>query len=155
MFPVSNNTDNNPSNNDIKWKDTTQFVVPLTKGRVIKVYDGDTITIASKLQFPNSPMYRFSVRLNGIDCPEIKGKSEEEIAVAKEARDAMTALINQKEVTLLNVANEKYGRVLADVYLGSLHVNQWLIDERFALAYNGGTKQIPKSWARYRLTGEI
>jgi micrococcal nuclease len=99
-------------------------------------------------------MYRFSVRLNGIDCPEIKGKSAEEIAVAKEARDAMTALIYQKEVTLLNVANEKYGRVLADVYLGSLHLNQWLIDQRFAVAYDGGTKKTPESWARYRLTGD-
>jgi len=140
------------SNEEIKWEDTRPFVMPLTKGRVIKVYDGDTITVASKLPFPNSPLYRFSVRLNGIDCPEIKGKTAEEIAVAKEARDAMTALIYQKEVTLLNVANEKYGRVLADVYLGSLHLNQWLIDQRFAVAYDGGTKKTPESWAKYRLT---
>ena len=142
------------SNKEIKWEDTTPFVMPLTKGRVIKVYDGDTITVASKLPFPNSPFYRFSVRLNGIDCPEIKGKTAEEIAVAKEARDAMMALIYQKEVTLLNVANEKYGRILADVYLGGLYVNQWLIDQRFAVAYDGGTKRIPESWAKYRLTGD-
>jgi len=141
-------------NNEIQWEDTVPFVVPLSGGRVIKVYDGDTITIASKLPFPNSPMYRFSVRLNGIDCPEIKGKSAEEIAVAKEARDAMTAMILQKDVTLKNVANEKYGRVLADVYLGNLHLNQWLIDQRFAVAYDGGTKKTPESWARYRLTGD-
>ena len=139
----------------IKYADTVPFVVPLTGGRVIKVYDGDTITIASKLPIPDSPMYRFSVRLNGIDCAEIKGKSVEEIACANEARDTMTAMILQKDVTLKNVANEKYGRVLADVYLGDLHLNQWMIDQRFAVAYDGGTKKVPESWAKYRLTGEI
>jgi len=139
----------------INYNDTVPFVMPLTGGRVIKVYDGDTITVASKLPFPDSPLYRFSVRLNGIDCAEIKGKSVEEIACAKEARDAITTMIYQKDVTLKNVANEKYGRVLADVYLGDLHLNQWLIDQRFAVAYDGGTKKAPESWAKYRLTGEI
>ena len=67
----------------------------------------------------------------------------------------MTAMILQKDVTLKNVANEKYGRVLADVYLGDLHLNQWMIDQRFAVAYDGGTKKAPESWAKYRLTGEI
>jgi micrococcal nuclease len=139
----------------IKWEDTVPFVTPITGGQVIKVYDGDTITIASKLPIPDSPLYRFSVRLNGIDCAEIKGRSVEEIACANEARDAMTQMILHKDVTLKNVANEKYGRVLADVYLGDLHLNQWLIDQRFAVAYDGGTKKVPESWARYRLTGEI
>jgi micrococcal nuclease len=138
----------------INWDDTVPFVMPLTGGRVIKVYDGDTITIASKLPFPDSPLYRFSVRLSGINCPEIKGMSIQEIACAKDARDAMIEMINQKDVTLKNVANEKYGRVLADVYLGDLHLNQWMIDQRFAVAYDGGTKKVPDSWAKYRLTGE-
>jgi endonuclease YncB( thermonuclease family) len=139
----------------INYADTVPFVMPLTGGRVIKVYDGDTITIASKLPIPDSPLYRFSVRLNGIDCAEIKGKSVEEIACANEARSTMAAMILQKDVTLKNVANEKYGRILADVYLGDLHLNQWMIDQRFAVAYDGGTKQTPESWAKYRLTGDM
>jgi micrococcal nuclease len=139
----------------IKWEDTVPFVVPLTGGRVIKVYDGDTITIASKLPIPNSPIYRFSVRLNGIDCPEIKGKTDEEISVAEEARDALSSLILNKDITLKNVGNEKYGRVLADIYLGELHINKWLIEQRFAVAYDGGKKKIPESWGKYRLTGNF
>ena len=59
---------------DIKWEDTVEFTFPIKGGRVIKVYDADTITIASKLPFDDSPMYRLSVRLNGIDTPEMKGK---------------------------------------------------------------------------------
>ena len=33
----------------IEWKDTIPFIPPVDKGLVIKVYDGDTITIAAKL----------------------------------------------------------------------------------------------------------
>ena len=59
---------------DIKLEDTVEFTFPIKGGRVIKVYDADTITIASKLPYNESPMYRLSVRLNGIDAPEMKGK---------------------------------------------------------------------------------
>ena len=139
----------------IKWEDTVPFVVPITSGQVIKVYDGDTITVASKLPFDRSPLYRFSVRLNGIDTPEMKGKTPEEKSVATEARDAVSVLILNKNVILRNVAMEKYGRVLADVYCDDIHINQWLIDKRFAVKYDGGTKRSPESWARYHVTGEI
>jgi len=44
----------------ITWNETIPFVPPITNGYVIKVYDGDTITIASKLPYINSPLYRFS-----------------------------------------------------------------------------------------------
>ena len=137
----------------VAYEDTIPFVVPITGGQVIKVYDGDTITIASKLPYKKSPLYRFSVRLNGIDCPEIKGKTDDEISIAKVARDQLSALIMNKHVTLKNVATEKYGRVLADVYLDNLHINQWLIDKRLAVKYDGGTKIIPESWTRYYVTG--
>jgi hypothetical protein len=46
---------------DIKWDDTVAFTFPITGGRVIKVYDADTITIASKLPYDASPMSRLSV----------------------------------------------------------------------------------------------
>jgi len=59
---------------DIKLEDTVEFTFPIKGGRVIKCYDADTITIASKLPYKESPLYRLSVRLSGIDAPEIKGK---------------------------------------------------------------------------------
>ena len=80
---------------DIKWEDTVEFKFPIKGGRVIKVYDADTITIASKLPYDESPMYRLSVRLNGIDTPEIKGKgiSDEEKEAAKNARDFVSNMV--------------------------------------------------------------
>ena len=52
------------------WANTVAFVPPVTSGKVIKVYDGDTITIATKLPINKSPIYKFQVRLTGIDSPK-------------------------------------------------------------------------------------
>ena len=131
---------------NINWKDTIEFTYPISGGYVIKVYDGDTITIASKMPYENSPLFRFSVRLNGIDTPEIKSKNENEKTLAKKARDSLSQLIMNKNVTLKNIKNEKYGRILADVYLDELHLNKWMIDQSFAVAYAGKTKEPPSLW---------
>ena len=137
-------------------KDLPLFVPPLKTGKVIKVYDGDTITIASKVPgLYNSPIYKFSVRLNGIDTPEMRTKDEDEKEIATLARDALSEKIMGKEIRLENIKTEKYGRVLCDIYLAQIHLNQWLIDEKYALPYDGGTKVIPKSWKKYHKTGEI
>ena len=146
---------NNSAVETITWDDTIPFVPPVSGGQVIKVYDGDTITIASKLPYSGSPLYRFSVRLNGIDTPEIKGKTDDEITVAKQARDALSKLILNNQIQLKNTQTEKYGRILADVYLGDLHINKWLVEQHFAVVYDGGTKKSPASWLRYRMVGEI
>ena len=54
-----------------------------------------------------------------------------------------------------NVSTEKYGRLLADVYLGDLHINKWMLDNRYVASYDGGTKIAPKSWNKYREKGDI
>jgi micrococcal nuclease len=136
---------NNPALNPLKslTKSSTKsipFIPPITEGEVMHVYDGDTITIVSKLPYDASPLYRFSVRLAGIDCAEIKGKTERERELAQEAKVALQKLILNKVVVLKNLKTEKYGRVLADVYLGDIHVNQWLLDNKYAVQYSGGKK---------------
>lgn len=141
---------------NIEWKDTKPFVIPLNGGHVIKVYDGDTITVANKLPIYHcNDMFRFSVRLNGIDTPEIKGKNDDEKEAAKVAKNALSEKILHKYVVLKNVSTEKYGRLLADVYLGDLHINKWMLDNRYAVSYDGGTKIAPKSWNKYREKGDI
>ena len=133
----------------IEWKDTIPFVPPIEHGFVIKVYDGDTITIASKLPYQTSPMFRFSVRLHGIDCPEMKSNDENERICAELAKQEVTKLVMNKVVTLKNLQTEKYGRILADVYIDDLHVNKHMIDKRLAVTYDGGTKKSPKNWMKY------
>ena len=126
---------------NITYTDTVTFIPPIVYCKVIKVYDGDTITVASKLPFKGSPLYRFSVRLASIDSPEIKGDTPKECAAAILARDALHSLIFGKIIELRNNGREKYGRLLADVYLNDLHVNQWMLDNKWAIKYDGGKKQ--------------
>ena len=137
------------------WDTAIPFIPPVDKGMVIKVYDGDTITIASKLPYQSSPLYRFSVRLNGIDCPEIKGKDDNEKECAQIAKKCLSDLILHKMVTLKNVKTEKYGRLLAEVYLEDLHLNKYMIEQRLAVAYDGGTKISPCNWMNYYNGGHL
>lgn len=136
-------------------KNSIPFVPPITEGVVIKVYDGDTITIVSKLSYDASPLYSFSVRINNIDCPEIKGKTDEEKQCAQIARNKVSELVLHKKVTLENVSTEKYGRVLADVVIDGVNIAEYLLANRLALSYNGGTKEPPVNWMNYHLYGKM
>jgi endonuclease YncB( thermonuclease family) len=123
------------------WETTVPFVPPIQSGYVIKVYDGDTFTIASKLPYSTSPTYRFNVRLSKIDCAELKTSDKKQKKKAIEAKDALVSLIYGKKVYLRNVQTEKYGRLLADVYIGKVNVNQYMLDNKFAEPYDGGAKR--------------
>ena len=133
----------------IMWNDAILFVPPIQQGQVIKVYDGDTITIASKLPYAESPFYRFQIRLLGIDSPEIKGKTQEEKDAACLSQKELENLILQKMVYLKDISQEKYGRILANVYVdyptpenpkNQIHLNQWMLDKGYAVPYDGKTK---------------
>jgi hypothetical protein len=137
----------------IDWNDCEPFVPPIDRGIVIKVYDGDTITIASRLPYQDSPLYRFSVRLNGIDCPEIKGTNSFEKECAQIAKQVMTELVLNKLVILKNIKTEKYGRILADVYIDELYINEHMLEKRLAISYDGGKKDSPKNWMEYYSKG--
>jgi endonuclease YncB( thermonuclease family) len=134
---------------NINYHDTIPFIPPLTCGKVIKVYDGDTLTIASKLPYEGCPVYRFSVRINGIDCPEMRTKNQNEKTCAKMAKAKVYDAVFGKIVTLQNVKLEKYGRVLADVYIGDVSLGDMLCQYNLAVKYDGGTKHVPIDWLEY------
>lgn len=133
----------------VSYQDTTPFIPPLTFGKVIKVYDGDTLTIASKLPYDRSPLYRFSVRINGIDCPEMRTKNANEKTCAKLAKQKVYDTVFNQIVELKNVKLEKYGRVLADVYYNNVSIGEILCDNNLAVKYDGGTKNTPEDWLEY------
>jgi micrococcal nuclease len=131
------------------WSKVKPFIPPIKGGIVIKVYDGDTITIVSRLPYEDSELFKFSIRLKGIDCPEIKSPNEDEKQLAIDARDALSRLLLHKFIILKNISTEKYGRILADVYLDEKHINKWMLEQKFAIEYNGGTKQKSDFWIKY------
>lgn len=125
-----------------------KYIPQITHGRVVDVYDGDTITIVGYVKY-NPDLFRFSVRLNGIDCPEMKGKYENEKIVAKFAKQYVNDIIYDKIITLEDVSLDKYGRVLAKVMFGSRDIAKELVEKNMAVTYDGGTKICPDNWLSY------
>ena len=126
-----------------------KFIPPITGGRVIACYDGDTITIASKLPYKNSELYKFAVRINGIDCPEIRSKNKNEKKCAYIAKNKIEDLLLNKIIKLENVNTEKYGRLLADVIINNISVGDWLLEQNLAVKYEGKAKTPPDDWMEY------
>ena len=151
----------NISLEDANWKNTIEFVPLVSEGKVIKVYDCDTITIATKIPYLTSLnesniMYRFHVRLLGIDTPEMKTKNEDEKSIAHLAQKALSDLILNKNVSLKNTSLDKYGRILANVYTeNGVELSNWAILNRYAVSYDGGTKKSPTSWSEYYKSGQV
>tara|TARA_B100000405_G_scaffold175684_1_gene122867 strand:- start:24 stop:461 length:438 start_codon:yes stop_codon:yes gene_type:complete len=139
----------------ITYKDTIPFVPPISEGIVVKCYDGDTITVATRLPYETSPLYRFSVRVLGIDCPEIRTKCKDEKQCAKMAKAHLKQLIMNQKVKLNVQGTDKYGRVLADVEVfkddQSINIAEEMIKNRYAIVYSGGKKNPPTNWLHYHL----
>ena len=102
------------------------------KAKIIDVYDGDTVTAVVDLGFLH--FQEMKLRLYGIDTPELRG---EERAQGIIVRDILRDMILDKEVIINSYKDKqgKYGRYLATILLDDVNVNQWLLDEGHAVAY--------------------
>ncbi len=115
--------------------------------KVLSVHDGDTFTIqlSEQLSIFGS---KISVRVKGIDAPEIHGKGKCEYARAQEAKHELEALLtHSKTVTLKSIARDKYFRLLADIYADDHNVADILLSKKLAYSYNGKTKA-QMNWCR-------
>ena len=116
-----------------KYHETMKFISPINAGFVIKVINGNSITIASQLLNSHLSLYRFQIQLAGINCPDLQGRTVQERTLAIEARKKLNELIFGHWIQLQNAKHEKYGRILADVFLGNLHVNNWMLENGLAV----------------------
>jgi len=122
--------------------------------KVIDVYDGDTITIAVKL---NRKIYQYKVRMYGYDSPEMKPRlnipnRNEIIQKAHKAKEVLSEVILNKIVVveIQKKTWDKYGRLLGVIYISirrgltmksyNLNVNEYMIDKGHGYSYYGGTK---------------
>ena len=130
----------------IPTKKIKPFIPIVTNGVVVNVHDGDTITLAT---YVNDKLYKFSVRLRGIDCAEIRTTNAIEKECAELAKKETSELVMGKYVDLENVNIDKYGRLLADVIVNGTNVSHHLLQRRLAVEYFGKTKIVPKNWMSY------
>lgn len=109
---------------------------------VISIYDGDTMTVSIK-DVPAVFGEKMSIRLRGIDTPEMKGQCDAEKALAGEAKKfVMNKIPIGSTIILTNVGRDKYFRLDATILLADgTSLSQLLIDNHLAYEYDGGTKQ--------------
>lgn len=110
--------------------------------KFLKNYDGDTISVNIDGQHHLFGK-NISVRIRGIDTPEIKGASECEKKSARNAKKLVFNLLkNAKRVDLKNVSRGKYFRVVADVVFDGKNLSEILVKNKLAVFYGGGKKQL-------------
>ena len=106
-------------------------------------YDGDTCYVSA----PALPgkLSKMSVRVLGIDTPEIKGKCEKEKELALIGRQTANQLFRAADkIEFKDLKWDKYGgRVLSNVYLDGKLYSNILIEKGLARPYDGGAK---KGW---------
>ena len=113
-----------------------------------KVVDGDTIDVTIDLGFDLYKKER--VRVAGVDTPEKRTRNLEEKALGLDAtawiKDKLEGAINGSDDLIIRTELDggvgKYGRLLGWCYIGdaSVSLNEKMIDEGYAWAYDGGTK---------------
>ena len=139
------------------WEDTSVYIPPVDSGRVIKVYDGDSLTIAVYMNNEIDKPYRFAVRLHGVDCPEKRSHNQTERTVSAIAQCHIEKMTLGSIINLKNVSFDKYGRLLASVITSdNIDLSSWLLDKRLAVPYGGGCRKGgPNCWLAYYNTGSL
>ena len=106
----------------------------------IRTYDGDTITFNLPGLHPIIGE-KISIRVNGIDTPEIKGKCEKETYDAKQAQQMVADILKEAEqIDLKDMERGKYFRIAADVIVDGENLADVLVEAGVAVRYDGGKK---------------
>lgn len=124
------------STNELNFQGKTKWC------KVVSVYDGDTIRVV--FRFYNG-LYKFNCRLEGIDTPELRTKNMEEKKAGYVARDKLREKILNKVIQIKCNKFDKYGRLLITPFYNHINICEWLINNQYAVPYDGGTKTKFKS----------
>ena len=116
---------------------TPKDIFTLSPEQIVEVYDGDTF----KIDLPSQhPLFGddISVRVFGIDTPEMRGTSDEVKALAYKAKNRTQELLSDaKTIELKNPQRDKYFRVLAEVWIDGESLGEKLKSDGLAKSYDG------------------
>ncbi len=115
-------------------------------------YDADTLTVnlpSIKHADSDGSMEVFwkniSVRIIGVDAPEMKGDCPNETKKAKAAQKVVQGWLKKaKHIELVNPTRDKYFRLLAEVQIDGQSVGDMLLEQGIAFPYDGGAR--PNHW---------
>ena len=109
----------------------------LSPDQVVDVYDGDTF----KIDLPSMhPLFGddLSIRLFGVDTPEMRGTTDEVKALAMQAQQVTEkALKGARKIELRNPQRGKYFRIVSEVWIDGESLAEMLKAKGLAKDYDG------------------
>jgi len=110
------------------------------KVEILRVVDGDTVDVRMDLGF--NVWHKCRVRLMGINAPESRTRNLEEKARGLAAKDWLINILEsaQSEIEMQSHGVGKYGRVLGELYINEVNINQLMVEEGHAELYDGGKR---------------
>jgi len=109
---------------------------------VTRVVDGDTVDVIIDLGF--SILHKCRVRLYGIDTPESRTRDKDEKVRGKLAGKYLKDAIDNGDIIVLQTkmkdSKGKFGRVLANIIVDDININQQMILNHLAVRYYGQSK---------------
>lgn len=100
------------------------------------VYDGDTFKVDIP-EWPDIIGKSISIRIYGINAPELKNKDESIKEQARQAKMRLVTLLKGGKIELREIRRDKYFRILAKVYVNNIDIGKTLIEEGLAKEYYG------------------
>lgn len=139
------------------------------EARLVDCYDADTCKVLLSVPWAGGAVRLVTLRLEGIDAPEMASKDPAERELSVRARDRLLNLLCpaafpvraqpydksgikkalEDRVVLVRVqckGQDKYGRCLAVLFARGACVNAAMLDEGRVDSYDGGTKA--RTWDR-------
>nr|DAN08768.1 MAG TPA: SNc [Caudoviricetes sp.] len=118
------------------------FTIPLfaISGQVIKISDGDTITILQNKT-------QIKVRLFGIDAPELKQP------YGKKSKQFLANLIAGEVVEVDENGKDRYKRTIGTIYLNGADINAQMVANGYAWAYRKFSKKYTVQESRAKKQG--
>jgi len=111
---------------------------------VIKIFDGDSIQVKGLDRI-------FTIRLVGIDCPEIGFDGQKGQPFSQKAKQYLMYLLDHHRVTIKPYGTDAYNRQLAEVFTGTKNLNLEMIKAGLAEVYTG---KLPKKFDSQRYLKE-
>ena len=110
-----------------------------------KVVDGDTVDIVLNLGF--NILHAVRVRLASIDTPEIRTRDLDEKARGLLAKEFLKNWLSQEHekkkivIKTFKKSKGKFGRVLAEIWVNDVNVNEDMIECYHAVPYSAQNKK--------------
>jgi micrococcal nuclease len=110
--------------------------------KILRVVDGDTVDVDLDLGF-KIVLSNERVRIAGIDTPESRTRDLEEKKFGLASKERLKELLGKTAVirTMKPNSKEKFGRILGDIIVNGKSVSEILIEEGYAVPYQGDNKE--------------